>query len=408
MQTYLVGGSVRDKLLGLPVKDRDWVVVGSDIDEMLNLGFTPVGKDFPVFLHPQTHEEYALARTERKTGNGYKGFTVFADPEVTLEQDLLRRDLTINAIAQSEQGELIDPFNGQADLKNKLLRHVSPAFIEDPVRVLRIARFAARFDFKIAEETKQLIEQMVINGELENLVPERVWQELSKALMTDQPSRFFTSLQECSALKVLFPEVDALFGVPQPAKWHPEIDTGVHVMLVLDKAAELSDDICVRFAALSHDLGKGTTPKEILPSHYGHEKRGVELTKNLSQRLRVPNDISAFAMKMAEFHSHMHKMFEMKAATILELLEGLDVFRRPERAQKFAIACDADYQGRTGFENKTTPARALFLECYNATKQVIAKPFVEAGLKGTAISDAIREQRIKQIKLICEQYKKNH
>ena len=408
MQTYLVGGGVRDKLLGLPVKDRDWVVVGSDVDEMVSLGFKPVGKDFPVFLHPKTHEEYALARTERKTGKGYKGFTVFADPSVTLEQDLLRRDLTINAIAETQDGELIDPFNGQADLKNKLLRHVSPAFLEDPVRVLRIARFAARFDFKIADETKSLIEQMVVNKELDNLVPERVWQELSKALMTDHPSRFFTSLRDSSALKVIFPEIDGLFGIPQPARWHPEIDTGVHVMMVLDKAAELSNELSVRFATLCHDLGKGTTPKDILPSHYGHELRGVELTKRFSERFRIPNDITAFAMKMAEFHSHMHKMFEMKPSTILDLLEGLDVFRRPERAQQFAIACDADYRGRTGFENKSTPAKALFLDCYNAAKQVIAKPFVEAGLTGSAISDAVREQRIIEIKLICEHYRKNH
>lgn len=407
MQTYLVGGSVRDTLLGLTVKDKDWVVVGSDIEEMISLGFKPVGKDFPVFLHPQTHEEYALARTERKTGKGYKGFTVFADAYVTLEQDLLRRDLTINAIAQAEDGRLIDPFNGQADLHNKLLRHVSPAFIEDPVRVLRIARFAARFGFTIAEETKSLIEQMVLNGELENLVPERVWQELSKALLTDQPSRFFTSLQQSSALKTIFPEIDALFGVPQPAKWHPEIDTGLHVMLVLDKAAELSDDIAVRFAALCHDLGKGTTPKDILPSHYGHELRGVELTKKFSERFRVPNDVSSFAMKMAKFHSHMHKMFEMKPQTILELLEGLDVFRRPERAQQFVTACDADYRGRTGFENKTTPAKALFLACYDAAKHVIAKPFIDAGLQGGAISEAIREKRISEIRLICENFRKN-
>lgn len=406
MQTYLVGGSVRDRLLGLPVKDRDWVVVGSDIDQMLNLGFQPVGKDFPVFLHPKTHEEYALARTERKTGKGYKGFTVFADPNVTLEQDLLRRDLTINAIAETETGELIDPFNGQADLKNKLLRHVSPAFIEDPVRVLRIARFAARFDFKVADETKQLIEQMVLNQELDNLVPERVWQELSKALMTDKPSRFFTSLRACSALPTLFPEIDALFGVPQPEKWHPEIDTGLHVMLVLDKAAELSNDIMVRFAALSHDLGKGTTPKDILPSHYGHEQRGVVLTKVMSERLRIPKDISHFAMKMAEFHSHMHRLFDMNAEAILALLEGLDVFRRPERASQFATACEADYQGRTGFEEKSPPAKSLFLACYDVTKQVIAKPFVDAGITGNAISEAIREQRINQIALTCEQFQK--
>jgi tRNA nucleotidyltransferase (CCA-adding enzyme) len=408
MQTYLVGGGVRDKLLGLPVKDRDWVVVGADVEQMIKHGFRPVGKDFPVFLHPETQEEYALARTERKTGTGYKGFTVFADPSVTLEQDLLRRDLTINAIAETETGELIDPFDGQADLANKVLRHVSPAFIEDPVRVLRIARFAARFNFIIADETKALIEQMVANGELDHLVPERVWQELSKALMTDHPSRFFTSLRETSALNVIFPEVEALFGVPQPARWHPEIDTGIHVMMVLDKAAELSDDLAVRYAALCHDLGKGTTPTDILPSHYGHELRGVELTKNLSERFRVPNDVNAFAMKMAEYHSHMHKLFDMRPKTILKLLESLDVFRRPERAEQFSTACDADYRGRTGFENKITPAKAKFTDCYQACKNITAKPFVEAGLTGPAIADAIAEARIEAIRHICDKHTQSH
>lgn len=408
MQTYLVGGSVRDKLLGLPIKDRDWVVVGSNVDEMISLGFQPVGKDFPVFLHPKTHEEYALARTERKTGKGYKGFTVFADPEVTLEQDLLRRDLTINAIAETADGELIDPFDGQKDLKNKLLRHVSPAFVEDPVRVLRIARFAARFNFSIADETKALIRQMVANDELRHLVPERVWQELSKALMANTPSRFFTSLRDSQALQAIFPEIDRLFGVPQTAKWHPEIDTGIHVMMVIDRAAQLSDDPAVRYAALCHDLGKGTTPEEVLPSHHGHELRSVHLTQALSERFRIPNDITAVALKMAEFHSHMHRLFEMRPATILNMLESLDVFRRPERVTQFLLACEADYQGRKGYEDKVMPGKEKLLACYQAAKQVIAKPFVEKGLKGSAISEAIKQQRIVEIKAVCSDYKKTN
>jgi len=406
MEIYLVGGSVRDQLLGLPVKDRDWVVVGSTTEELLSKGFQPVGKDFPVFLHPETHEEYALARTERKTEPGYRGFVVHAAPDVTLEQDLLRRDLTINAIAQAEDGQLIDPFNGQQDLKNKILRHVSPAFVEDPVRVLRIARFAARFDFTIADETKTLIQNMITAKELDHLVPERVWQELEKALATTKPSLFFTTLREVGALKTLFPDVDRLFGVPQVAKWHPEIDTGIHVMMVIDQAARLTEDVAVRFAALCHDLGKGTTPEHSLPQHIGHEQRSVALTDKLCQQLRVPNGIKSLALKVAEFHTHIHLLFEMRAKKILEVIEALDSFRRPERFRQYLLAGEADCRGRTGYENTPVPEIAAFERCFTAVQKVTAKPFVEAGIQGPAITDAIRQQRIKIIDEIKQEWQR--
>lgn len=398
METYLVGGSVRDKLLGLSVKDRDWVVVGSTPEQMLSQGYQTVGKDFPVFLHPKTHEEYALARTERKTAPGYRGFVVHAAPDVTLEQDLARRDLTINAIAQAEDGTLIDPFNGQHDLKNKILRHVSPAFVEDPVRVLRLARFAARFNFTVADETKELIHQMIDAGELEHLVAERVWQELEKALKTEKPSLFFTTLRQVDALAILFPEVDQLFGVPQVPKWHPEVDTGIHVMMVIDQAARLTDDIAVRFAALCHDLGKATTPADILPHHNGHEARSIGLTKTLSKRLRVPSDIQALALKVAEFHTHIHLLDELRPATILKVFEALDAFRKPHRVQQFLLACEADFRGRPGYEELPMPAIKLFQEYFNVIQTVTAKPFIDSGLTGPAISEAIKKQRIELIK----------
>jgi len=406
MKTYLVGGSVRDHLLGLPIKDRDWVVVGSTPEHMLSQGFQAVGKDFPVFLHPKTHEEYALARTERKTAPGYKGFVVHAAQDVTLEQDLIRRDLTINAIAQDENGELIDPFNGQQDLKDKLLRHVSPAFTEDPVRVLRIARFAARFGFTIAGETKCLIQEMIANNELEHLVAERVWQELEKALAAPQPSLFFMALREVGALKIIFPEVDRLFGVPQVPKWHPEIDTGVHVMLVLDQAAKLSEDLAVRFAALCHDLGKGTTPADVLPQHIGHEKRSVDLTEALCQRLRVPKDLQTLALKVAEYHTHMHLLFEMKPATILKVIEALDSFRKPERFAQYLLAGEADFRGRPGYETSPMPEIDVFQQCFQASKAIIAKPFIEQGITGPAIADAIRQARISAIDQIMKAHKR--
>jgi tRNA nucleotidyltransferase (CCA-adding enzyme) len=405
MKTYLVGGSVRDKLLGLAVKDRDWLVVGSTPEDMLAKGFQPVGKDFPVFLHPQTQEEYALARTERKTAPGYKGFIVHAAPNVTLEEDLARRDLTINAIAQAEDGSLIDPYNGQQDLKNKILRHVSPAFVEDPVRVLRIARFAARFNFTIANETVVLIKQMIEAKELDHLVPERVWQEVEKALATTQPSLFFMALREAGALKSLFPEVDCLFGVPQVPKWHPEIDTGVHVMMVIDQAARLTDDIAVRFAALCHDLGKGTTPADILPRHNGHEKRSIKLTHALCQRMRVPKDIETLALKVAEYHTHVHLLFELGPATILEVIEALDAFRRPERFEQYLLAGEADFRGRPGYEYLPLPEIKVFRRCLNVCQTVTAHAFVEAGKQGAAIGEAIRKQRIKLIEQVMAESK---
>lgn len=408
MEIYKVGGCVRDRLLGLPIKDRDWVVVGGSVDDMLNLGFQPVGKDFPVFLHPQTHEEYALARTERKTAPGYRGFSFHTDPTVTLAADLARRDLTINAMAEDIDGNIIDPYNGQADLENKLLRHVSPAFVEDPVRVLRLARFAARFGFQVADETKQLITQMIANGELQHLVAERVWQELAKALLTDQPSRFFYCLREVGALSILFPEIDRLFGVPQHPKWHPEIDTGIHVMLVLDQAAKLSDDIGVRFAALCHDLGKGTTPAAILPSHKGHEARSVALTKALCKRLRIPRDITTLALKVAEFHTHSHLLFELTAAEVLAVLEGLDAFRQPQRFAQFLLASEADFRGRPGYEEAEMPEKAAFQACFDAARQITAAPFVQAGLQGPAIAAAVATQRCTAIEDILKSFRKNH
>lgn len=372
---------------------------------MLKNGFKPVGKDFPVFLHPKTQEEYALARTERKSGHGYQGFTVHASPEVTLEEDLARRDLTINAIAESVDGELIDPFNGIHDLRQGVLRHVSPAFVEDPVRVLRIARFAARFNFTIADETQQLIRQMVASGELEHLVAERVWQELSKALQTEHPSVFFTSLRQVNALSALFPEVDRLFGVPQIPKWHPEVDTGVHVMLVIDEAAKLSEDLGVRFSALCHDLGKGLTPKDILPSHTGHEATSVELTHQLCKRLRVPKDISSLAAKVAEFHTDVHLLFELDASRVLDVIEGLDSFRRPHRFEQFLQAGEADFRGRPGYETVEYPEKDAFLKCFQQAANIDVEPLVQPGLTGEQIKSAIRHQRLNAIEGVLSGYR---
>ncbi|PPC87637.1 MAG: multifunctional CCA addition/repair protein [Methylotenera sp.] len=352
MQVYIVGGAVRDELLGLPVKDKDYVVVGSTPQAMLDNGYKPVGKDFPVFLHPKTHEEYALARTERKTGAGYKGFAVHASPDVTLEQDLARRDLTINAIAKSANGALIDPFNGLADLKSKTLRHVSDAFAEDPVRILRAARFAARFaDFTVAPETNKLMQQMVAAGEVDALVPERVWQELSKGLMESKPSRMFEVLRDCGALQKILPELDRLWGVPQPPQHHPEIDTGVHVMMVIDYAAKQNFNLPIRFAALTHDLGKGTTPTDVLPRHIGHEVRSVDLLKDVCKRLKVPNDCRELAQIVAKFHGKLHQASKMRADNLLEFLMELDSIRQPARFEDFLKACEADSRGRTGLEN---------------------------------------------------------
>lgn len=403
MKIYLVGGAVRDKLLGLPVQDRDYVVVGSTPDEMVAQGFKPVGADFPVFLHPETKEEYALARTERKSGHGYKGFKVYAAPDVTLEDDLKRRDLTINAMAEDEQGKLVDPFGGAEDLRNGVLRHVSPAFAEDPVRILRVARFAARYakwGFHVAHGTNQLMRQMVESGEVDHLVAERVWTELERALEEDKPSRFFEVLRGCGALARLFPEIDALFGVPQPSIHHPEVDTGVHVMLVLDAAAKLSPDTRVRFAALMHDLGKGVTPREEWPQHIGHEARGTELVKNFCQRFRVPNEHRDLAMIAARFHAHCHKIAELRPATVVDTLEAMDAFRRPERVDLFVTACEADFRGRHGSEEKPYPQAGLFRSVFSAARAVDTSTIAAGGGQGPDIGARIREARIAAVRQV--------
>jgi tRNA nucleotidyltransferase (CCA-adding enzyme) len=403
MKTYLVGGAVRDKLLGLPVQDRDYVVVGATPDEMIAKGYKPVGADFPVFLHPQTREEYALARTERKSGHGYKGFKIYAAPNVTLEDDLRRRDLTINAMAEDESGSLIDPFKGAEDLRNGVLRHVSPAFAEDPVRILRVARFAARFakwGFHVAHATNKLMREMVGSGEVDHLVPERVWTELERALGEDKPSHFFEVLRGCGALARLFPEIDALFGVPQPEKHHPEVDTGVHAMLVLDAAAKLSPDTRVRFAALMHDLGKGDTPREDWPKHIGHEARGVELVKNFCQRFRVPNEHRDLAMLTARYHAHCHRIAELRSATVVDTLEGLDGFRRPERVGLFVLTCEADFRGRFGSEDKSYPQAEQFRRAFEAARAVDAAAVAGQGGKGPDIGARLREARIAAVEAV--------
>jgi len=355
MKCYVVGGAVRDKLLGRPVTDHDWVVVGESVESMLQAGFRPVGKDFPVFLHPQTQEEYALARTERKTARGYHGFAFYAAPDVTLEQDLARRDLTINAMAEDEHGHLIDPFHGQADLAAGLLRHVSEAFAEDPVRILRLARFAARYDFSVAAETMDLMRQMVQDGEADALVPERVWQEIAKGLMEDKPSRMLLILRECEALARVLPEVDALFGVPQRADYHPEVDTGDHVMRVLDYAAAQKAPLPVRFACLTHDLGKALTPEDVLPRHIGHENRGKSPLLTLCERIRVPADCRDLALITTQYHTLVHKAAELRPDTVLRLFRDSDALRRPERFAMMLDACLADARGRLHFENAPYP-----------------------------------------------------
>jgi len=401
MKKYRVGGCVRDRLLGLPVKDHDWVVVGTTPQQMLDAGFRPVGKDFPVFLHPQTNEEHALARTERKTGPGYTGFSFHAAPDVTLEQDLARRDLTINAMAETETGELIDPYHGQQDLKDRLLRHVSPAFVEDPVRILRVARFAARFadlGFRVADETRQLMQQMVDNGEVDALVPERVWQETVRALQEDTPSRFFEVLRDCGALSRLFPEIDRLYGVPQPEQHHPEIDTGVHTMMVLQQAVKLSADPAVRFAALVHDLGKGITPEEQWPSHLDHEENGVPLVEALCDRYKVPNEFRDLAILVTRYHLHYHRAAELRVTTLLNTLEAVDAFRRPQRFEQFLLACEADSRGRPGYEDRVFDQPGIFRDAFAAANAIEAKPFIEQGLEGKAIAEAMHEARVAAIK----------
>lgn len=401
MKIYLVGGAVRDRLLGLVPQDRDWVVVGATPAEMIARGFRPVGKDFPVFLHPETNEEYALARTERKTGPGYHGFQFHAAPEVTLEEDLRRRDLTINAMAMDEQGRLIDPYGGQEDLRQGRLRHVSEAFAEDPVRILRVARYAARYGkwgFRVAHGTHRLMRQMVENGEVDALVPERVWQEMERALGEPTPSRFIEVLRACGALAKVLPEVDRLFGVPQPKHWHPEEDTGVHVLMVLDQAARLTADTRVRFAALVHDLGKGTTPEAEWPHHLAHEDRGVRLVEQLCARMRVPNEHRDLALLVTRWHGHYHRAQEMRAATLLKTLEALDVFRRPERLELYLMACEADARGRPGFEEAERPETALFRRAHAAACSVGAKEVMAAGFAGAAIKAELHRRRVGAIK----------
>jgi len=408
MEIYLVGGAVRDKLLGLPVIEQDWVVIGETPESMVKQGFRPVGKDFPVFLHPQSHDEYALARTERKTAPGYKGFAIHASPEVSLEQDLIRRDLTINAIAMTPQGHLIDPYGGQQDLENRIFRHISPAFAEDPVRILRVARFAARYGhlgFKLAEETRELMQSMVAAGEVDYLVPERVWAELFKALKEQTPSAFFYTLKDCTALKKIFPEINCLFGVPQPEKHHPEIDTGLHSMLCLKQATQLSANPEVRFAALVHDLGKGITPKENWPHHYGHEKTGLRILENLCSRLRVPNVFKTLSMHVMQYHTQCHKAFELRASTLTDVLGVLGAFKANNTLPEFLLACEADAKGRTGFEHAPYPQAEMIKLAAKAAASVDTSAILNSGLQGAKIGEAIRRLRIKAVADVINTYK---
>ncbi len=403
---YCVGGAVRDRLLGLPVQDHDWVVVGSTPEEMASLGYRPVGKDFPVFLHPETHEEYALARTERKTAPGYKGFVIHASPDVTLEEDLSRRDFTINAIAEDKDGNLIDPHNGIADLKAGILRHVSDAFAEDPVRILRGARFAARFGFSFAPETLALMRRMVDNGEADALVAERVWQELARGLMEKTPSRFFETLRQCGALARILPEVDALFGVPQPPKHHPEIDCGIHTMMVIDDAARHDYPLGVRFAALTHDLGKATTPAEVLPRHIGHEQRSADLLQRLCERLRVPADCRDLALLTARYHSDVHRALELRAETVFRLFQSADAWRKPERFEQLLLACASDARGRTGHEEDAYPQADYLLRLMHEARAVDAGKIAAACADKATIPDRVRQARIAAIETKLNEHKK--
>ncbi len=403
MEVYLVGGAVRDEQLGLPVKERDWCVVGASPDDLLSKGYRQVGKDFPVFLHPETKEEYALARTERKTGRGYHAFEFQTSPDVTLEEDLARRDLTINAMARDANGNLIDPFDGDSDLEHKVLRHVSAAFSEDPVRILRAAKFRARFaelGFELAGETLALMTKMVSSGEADALQADRVWAETEAALSGPNPHLYFQVLRDCGALAVVFPEIDALFGVPQPPKWHPEIDCGLHTLMVLEQSAKLSEDVDVRFAALVHDLGKATTRQSDLPGHPGHESRSVKLVHSLSERLRVPRACRELGALVAEYHAHCHRAFELKSATILKVLHKVDAFRRPERFRKFLLACEADARGRLGFEDRTYPQADYFKRAWEEASQVTADQVDAANASGAEIGAAIDKMRLRAIKAV--------
>lgn len=427
LDVYLVGGAVRDQLLNRAVKDHDYLVIGATVDKMLSLGFTQVGKDFPVFLHPKTKQEYALARTEKKQGQGYTGFTCYAEPDVTIEQDLFRRDLTVNAMAKSQSGEIIDPYHGQQDLENRVLRHVSDAFIEDPLRVLRVARFAARYHnygFTIAPETLELMTKISESGELSTLSAERVWQEMQRSLSEDfiakstdsaseqeqaSPEVFFKILHQCQALKALWPELDALWNVPNPVQWHPEICSGVHTMMVLQQAVLLTKNnknkTAIRFAALCHDLGKGLTASEHWPSHRGHEKAGLPLVEKITKQLKVPTYCKQLALKVCEHHLHCHKAFQLKPSTILKLFDQLDVWRKPQEFDDFLIACKSDFLGRLGFENRAYPQEHYLKDSMLAASQVNAKAFIEQGLQGIEIKEAIAKARLNAIKKIKDRYK---
>lgn len=416
MKVYLVGGAVRDQLLGLPVKDRDWIVVGAVPATLLSLGYQQVGKDFPVFLNPKTKEEYALARTERKSSAGYTGFICDFSPTITLEQDLIRRDLTINAMAQSEEGEIIDPYGGKQDLENRILRHISPAFSEDPLRVLRVARFAARYhslDFKIASETLALMAELAQSGELQHLTAERVWLETEKALNEKNPEIYFETLHKTGALRILFPEIDALYGVPNPVKHHPEVDSFIHTMLVLKQAVNLTENnpilnkSAVRFAAICHDLGKALTPKNILPHHYGHEQAGIKPTRSLCKRLKVPSYFQELAELTCEFHTHIHKAFELRAETVITLFNRFDVWRKPQRFQEFLQACLADTRGRTGFENKEYPQIDYINQLLHAANEVDVQQVIADGFEKQEIRNELTKRRILAVKQTKANYPKN-
>ncbi|WP_375741167.1 multifunctional CCA addition/repair protein [Pseudomonas boanensis] len=402
MQIYKVGGAVRDRLLGRPVLENDWVVVGASAEEMLEKGFRPVGADFPVFLHPETGEEYALARTERKSGRGYGGFTFFTSPDVTLEQDLIRRDLTVNAMAEDDEGQVIDPYGGQRDLEARLLRHVSPAFAEDPLRVLRVARFAARYaplGFRVAEETLELMRQIAESGELDALTPERSWKEIARALMEPSPDVFIQVLRDCCALKAWLPELDNLFGVPQPAQHHPEVDTGIHILAVLRQCAMHEQPLDVRWACLLHDLGKGLTPEAEWPQHIAHEKRGIRLIQAVNERCKAPRDCQELAVLVGEFHTHAHRALELKASTLLDLLQRFDVYRRPQRFEAFIAACEMDARGRSGLEQRAYPQADYLRSAATVARAVAVQPLLERGLKGAELGEALKAERLEALKI---------
>ncbi|CDF81913.1 Multifunctional CCA protein [Pseudomonas knackmussii B13] len=401
MQIYKVGGAVRDRLLGQPTSDIDWVVVGASAEDMLEKGYRPVGADFPVFLHPKSGEEYALARTERKSGRGYGGFTFYASPDVTLEEDLIRRDLTINAMAEDDQGRVIDPYGGERDLQARLLRHVSPAFVEDPLRVLRVARFAARFaplGFRVADETLELMRELSDSGELEALTPERTWKEISRALMETRPDVFIQVLRDCNALSVLMPEVDALFGVPQPAEHHPEIDTGEHLLAVLRQCAEHKQPLTVRWACLLHDLGKARTRREDWPKHIAHEHLGLPLIDAVNARFKVPRDCQELARLVGEYHTHAHRALELRPNTLLELLQAFDVYRRPQRFEEFIAASEMDARGRHGLEQRAYPQADYLRGAAQAAREVAVQPLLEKGFKGAELGEALKRERLNALK----------